>query len=50
MKITFAPKGILQIDDARICFRNFRGEESMYNAKGNRSFSLVIPNEEMADA
>ena len=26
MHLTFAPKGILQIDDARICFRNFRGE------------------------
>lgn len=50
MELVFAPKNILQIDDARICFRNFRGEESMYNAKGNRSFSLVIPNEEMADA
>lgn len=50
MELVFAPKNILQIDDARICFRNFRGEESMYNAKGNRSFSLVIPNEEIADA
>lgn len=50
MELVFAPRNILQIDDARICFRNFRGEESMYNAKGNRSFSLVIPNEEMADA
>ena len=50
MELVFAPKNILQIDDARICFRNFRGEESMYNAKGNRSFSLIIPNEEMAEA
>lgn len=50
MELVFAPRNILQIDDARICFRNFRGEESMYNAKGNRSFSLVIPNEEMAEA
>lgn len=49
MELTFAPRGILQIDNARICFRNFRGEETMYNAKDNRSFSIVIPNEEMAD-
>lgn len=50
MNLVFAPRNILQIDDARICFRNFRGEESMYNAKGSRSFSLVIPNEEIAEA
>ena len=31
MEITYAPKGILQIDNARICFRNFRGEAAKYN-------------------
>lgn len=55
MKIEFVPNhdrtktGLLQIDDARICFRNFRGEESLYNAKGNRSFSIIIPDEETAE-
>lgn len=41
---------MLQIDDARICFRNFRGEGSMYNAEGARGFSIIIPDEETAEA
>lgn len=50
MELTFAPKGILQIDNARIIFRNFRGERGKFNAEGERSFSLIIPNQEIADA
>ena len=50
MELTFAPRGILQIDDARICFKNFRGEAGPYNNKGDRSFSVVIPDQETAEA
>lgn len=50
MKLTFAPRGVLQIDDARIIFRNFRGEGGKFNKEGDRNFALIIPNEEMAEA
>lgn len=49
MELTFAPKGILQIDDASICYRNFEGRGDDFNREGDRNFSLIIPTEEMRD-
>ena len=49
MKVTFAPKGILQIDDAIIIYRNFSGEGSKFNREGDRNFSLIIDDPEVAD-
>lgn len=49
MNISFGPRGILQIDDARIIWPNFEGRETMYNRKGDRNFSLIIEDADVAD-
>lgn len=49
MELVFAPKGILQIDHARIIWRNFEGRGDKFNREGDRNFALIIPTEEMAN-
>ena len=53
MHVTFAPKGILQIDDIdgrQIIFKNFGGRGDKFNREGDRNFSLRIDDENTADA
>lgn len=50
MNITFAPKDIMQIDNARIIFKNFEGRGDKFNREGDRNFSLLIEDPDTADA
>ena len=50
MNVVFAPRGIMQIDDARIIFKNFEGRGDKFNREGDRNFSLMIEDPNTADA
>lgn len=49
MELTFAPNDILQVNDTRIIYRNFRGEGSKFNREGDRNFAMIILTQDLAD-
>ncbi|WP_407450049.1 hypothetical protein [Fibrobacter sp.] len=49
MKLEIGPRSNLRINDAMIIWPNFEGRPGQYNREGERSFSLIIPTEEMKD-
>lgn len=49
MELTIAPRDILQVNDTRITYRNFRGEGSKFNREGDRNFAMIIPTQDLVD-
>ena len=43
------PNGYLEINDARIIWKNFSGRGDRFNREGDRNFHLVIPDQENCD-
>lgn len=50
MKINFAPRGIVEIDNAEFLWSNFSGRGTDFNREGDRNFNLRIRDEEIANA
>lgn len=48
MKINFT-RNVLEIEDARIIYRNFAGRGDKFNREGDRNFAIIIPNQEICD-
>lgn len=49
MELTINPRGVLVIDNIRICYKNFSGVGSAFNREGDRNFGAVIENRELRE-
>lgn len=48
--MSFFKNESVTIEGTNLIFRNFEGKEGVFNAPGVRSFGLIIPDEEIAEA
>ena len=49
MLLNFAPRGVLQIDEAKFIFPNFEGRKTEFNEDGKRNFCIRIPDRLLRD-